>query len=93
VNFIERLLVALENEPWAEDLILVTESGALIGPISEREQQVLRLLHSDLSTPEIAEELIVAVSTVRSHIKNIYRKLNVHSRLEALDRAKELNLL
>jgi LuxR family maltose regulon positive regulatory protein len=83
----------LENEPWAENFILVTESGSLLDPISKREQQVLRLLHSDLSTPEIAEELIVAVSTVRSHIKNIYRKLNVHSRLEALDRAKELNLL
>jgi len=92
-SFVGKLLNAMQNEPWAKDLHLMAESSTLSEPISERELQVLRLLHSDLSTPEIAQELVVAVSTVRSHIKNIYSKLNVHSRMEAVDRAKELNLL
>jgi len=93
VSFSSRLLDAMANETWAGETPIITKPVTLREPISERELQVLRLLHTDLSTPEIAQELIVAVSTVRSHIKNIYRKLNVHSRMEAVDRAKELNLL
>jgi LuxR family maltose regulon positive regulatory protein len=42
---------------------------------------------------EMAEELVVSVNTVRSHVKNIYGKLDVHSRLEAVERARELGLL
>ncbi|MBN1874600.1 MAG: hypothetical protein JXA33_10255 [Anaerolineae bacterium] len=65
----------------------------LLEPLSDRELQVLRLLATDLSAPEIAGELIVAVSTVRSHIKHIYGKLDTHSRYEAVERAKALGLL
>ncbi len=65
----------------------------LLDPLSEREIEVLRLLAADLSSPEIADELTIAVSTVRSHIKNIYSKLNAHSRYEAVVRAKEWQLL
>jgi LuxR family maltose regulon positive regulatory protein len=66
---------------------------ALVDPLSDRELQVLRFLTTHLSSTEIAEELIVATSTVRSHIKNIYSKLDVHSRAEAVERAAELGLL
>jgi LuxR family maltose regulon positive regulatory protein len=45
------------------------------------------------SHAEMAEELVVSVNTVRSHVKNIYGKLDVHSRLEAVERARELGLL
>jgi LuxR family maltose regulon positive regulatory protein len=48
---------------------------------------------ADLSAPGIAEELVIAVSTVRSHIKHIYGKLDVHSRYEAVERARALGLL
>jgi LuxR family maltose regulon positive regulatory protein len=65
----------------------------LIEPLSDRELEVLRLLAADLSAPEIAEELVVAVSTVRSHIKHIYGKLDAHSRYEAVERARELELI
>ena len=65
----------------------------LVEPLTERELEVLRLLNSRLSIPEIADELIVAVSTVRTHVKNIYSKLGVHSRLEAVHQAHELGLL
>ena len=65
----------------------------MVDSLSERELQVLRLLTTDLSAPEIADALIVAVSTVRSHIKHIYGKLDAHSRYEAVERARALGLL
>jgi LuxR family maltose regulon positive regulatory protein len=65
----------------------------LVEPLTERELQVLRLLAAGLSSTEVAEDLIIAVSTTRSYIKTIYRKLDVHSRDEAVDRARELSLL
>jgi LuxR family maltose regulon positive regulatory protein len=65
----------------------------LIEPLSERELEVLRLLTTHLSSTEIADELVISVNTVRSHIKSIYSKLNVHSRMDAVQRAKELELL
>lgn len=65
----------------------------LIEPLSEREMDVLRLLSTGLSNPEIAQELYIATSTVRSHLKSIYGKLNVHKRWDAVHRAEELGLL
>jgi len=62
-------------------------------PLSERELDVLRLLATALSSTEIADELCVATSTVRSHTKAIYSKLGVHTRLEAVDQARSLGLL
>ena len=65
----------------------------LVEPLSEREMEVLRLLSAGLSNPEIAEQLYIAVSTVRSHCKSIYGKLDVHKRWDAVHRAQELGLL
>ncbi|MFN2168560.1 MAG: LuxR C-terminal-related transcriptional regulator, partial [Anaerolineae bacterium] len=65
----------------------------LVEPLSERELEVLRLLASGLSNPEIADELVIAVSTVRSHCKNIYGKLGVHKRWDAVQRGQELGLV
>jgi LuxR family maltose regulon positive regulatory protein len=53
----------------------------------------LRLLATSLSTAEIADRLFITVSTVRSHTKNIYAKLNVHRRWDAAERAQELGLI
>jgi LuxR family maltose regulon positive regulatory protein len=61
--------------------------------LSPRELEVLRLLPTGLTAEELAEELIISVNTVRSHLKNIYAKLGVHSRHEAVARANELDLL
>jgi LuxR family maltose regulon positive regulatory protein len=65
----------------------------LVEPLSERELEVLRLLATGMSNPEISDELYIAVSTVRSHCKNIYSKLNVHKRWDAVQRGRELGLI
>jgi LuxR family maltose regulon positive regulatory protein len=61
--------------------------------LSEREQDVLRLLATDLSGPEIANELVVSLNTLRTHTKNIYGKLGATSRRAAVRRATELGLI
>ncbi|MGD9093849.1 MAG: LuxR C-terminal-related transcriptional regulator [Anaerolineales bacterium] len=68
-------------------------TSKLVEPLSERELQVLRYLKTNLSSTEIADELYISPSTVRTHIKNIYSKLDVHRRYDAVERAKELSLL
>lgn len=68
-------------------------SARMIDPLSEREETVLRLLNAGLSSPEIARELYVSPSTVRTHVKSIYRKLDVHSRDQAVARAREMALV
>ena len=68
-------------------------SQPLVEPLSERELEVLRLLDSDLSGPEIAAQLYISVSTLRTHTRNIFAKLDVSSRRAAVTRAAELGLL
>jgi LuxR family maltose regulon positive regulatory protein len=67
--------------------------AGLVEPLSGRELEVLRLLNSHLAVPEIAREMMVAPSTLRTHVRNIYLKLDVHGRLEALKKARDLGLL
>lgn len=65
----------------------------LVEPLSARELEVLGLLATELSGPEIAEHLVVSLNTVRSHTKAIFAKLGVSSRRAAVRRASELDLL
>jgi LuxR family transcriptional regulator, maltose regulon positive regulatory protein len=65
----------------------------LAAPLTERELAVLRLLPTRLSTREIGRELSVSVTTVRSQVQAIYRKLQVNSRVEAVTQARQLGLL
>jgi LuxR family maltose regulon positive regulatory protein len=69
------------------------DADALLDPLSEREVEVLRLVAAGHSNQTIARELVVAPSTVHSHVKNIYSKLDVHSRTQAVARAREIGLL
>jgi LuxR family transcriptional regulator, maltose regulon positive regulatory protein len=64
----------------------------LVEPLSARELEVLRLLRSELSGPEIAGQLIVSLNTLRTHTKNIFNKLGVNNRRAAIRRAEELDL-
>jgi LuxR family transcriptional regulator, maltose regulon positive regulatory protein len=69
------------------------ELSDLIEPLSPHEQRVLRLLAAGSSNPDIAEELIVSVNTIKTQVQSIYRKLNVSSRREARQMARELDLV
>src|SRR5262245_13488584 len=101
-DYVAQLLVAFPN---AEALGLRTESqvtlhavlsppsSALVEPLSAREIEILRLIAEGYSNQAIADMLIIAVSTVKRHINNIYGKLAVQSRTQALRRARELKLL
>ncbi|MEO8970803.1 MAG: LuxR C-terminal-related transcriptional regulator [Ktedonobacteraceae bacterium] len=66
--------------------------GLLIDPLSAQEYRVLRLLVAGRSNPEIAQELVVSVNTVKGHVKHLYRKLGVSNRLQASETARLLNL-
>jgi LuxR family maltose regulon positive regulatory protein len=65
----------------------------LVEPLSERELEVLRLIGDGLSNHEIAAKLVIGLGTVKTHVNNIFGKLAVKSRTQAVARARELNLL
>ncbi|MDG4805545.1 LuxR C-terminal-related transcriptional regulator [Micromonospora sp. WMMD1120] len=67
--------------------------GGLDEPLTERELTILRYLQSILSNVEIASELSLSVNTVKTHVRNIYRKLDATRRREAVRRARELRLI
>ncbi len=99
-EYVGRLVVAFEQPAHRGGMASAVQAHRqpspvqpLAEPLSERELDVLRLLATGLSNPEIAEQLYVATSTIRSHLKSIYGKLNVHKRWDAVRRAEELGLL
>jgi len=65
----------------------------MIEPLTDRERDVLRLLADGRSNAEMARDLIVEPSTVKTHLLNLYAKLGVHSRTQAIARARVLQLL
>jgi LuxR family maltose regulon positive regulatory protein len=69
------------------------DAAPLQEPLSEGELRVLRYLPTNLPAPEIAAELFVSLNTIRTHLRNVYAKLGVHSRADAVKRARELGLL
>lgn len=93
LTYVSRLLAELERDMRERRRATASALSSLVEPLSERELEVLRLLTAHLSSTEIAGELFISVNTVRTHIKSIYGKLNVHSRKDAVQRAQELGLL
>ena len=69
------------------------DAAPLQEPLSKSELRVLRYLPTNLPAPEIAAELFVSLNTIRTHLRNVYAKLGVHSRADAVKRARELGLL
>ena len=70
-----------------------SESPLLQEELTESEIRVLGYLPSNLSAPEIAAEIFLSTSTVKTHMRHIYEKLGAHRRTEAVERARELGLL
>jgi LuxR family transcriptional regulator, maltose regulon positive regulatory protein len=98
--FIEQLLIQAEGVPGQENVLLVKiprEGQEVISPqietLSQRESQVLDLLSRGYSAGDIARDLVISVNTSKAHIKNIYQKLDVHNRREAIEKAMSLHLL
>lgn len=81
----------LKRNP-AQDTAL-SGNQALVEPLTDRELEVLSLIDQGLTNAEIAGRLTVAVSTVKTHINNIYGKLGVQTRIQALKKARELGLI
>ena len=93
-DYTARLLAALEaEEQKGEDESNLPPTQSLYEPMSQRELEVLRLIAQGLSNREISERLFLAVITVKGHNRNIFRKLQVRRRTEAVARARELGLL
>ena len=88
-HYLRKLLAALEQAASGS----MPPTPQLPEPLSERELEVLQLIAAGKSNSRIAQELFVTAGTVKTHIRNIYRKLDAHSRTQALVRARELNLL
>ncbi|NCC31728.1 MAG: response regulator transcription factor, partial [Chloroflexia bacterium] len=84
---------ALLSVPASPVQQLSVGSAAASGLLTEREHAILLLLQERLTDQEIAERLIIAVTTVRTHTRNIYAKLEVGNRREAISRARTLGLL
>jgi LuxR family transcriptional regulator, maltose regulon positive regulatory protein len=84
-----QLLSTLDEEPAADRPV----ATVLLEPLSERELAVLRFLPTMMSNAEIAAEMFVSVNTVKTHLKHVYRKLDVADRRDCVKRARELRLL
>ena len=71
----------------------VIPAARLEEPLSERELEVLRLVAEGLSDRQVADKLVIVPGTVKRHLNSVYGKLGVHSRTQALVRARQLSLL
>jgi LuxR family maltose regulon positive regulatory protein len=101
-NQLKKVLNAFEDiKPTAVTKVSVPDTESpptpiaqpLIEPLSNREMEILKLLSKRLQNKEIAEKLFISPNTVRTHLQNIYQKLNTSSRHQAVDRAFDLGIL
>jgi LuxR family maltose regulon positive regulatory protein len=86
--FVKRLLEAMPGESTKSKTKLVDEEK-----LSDRELEVLLLLADGQSYKEIGQQLFLSLNTVQFHIKSIYRKLSVNKRVQAIEKAREMNLI
>jgi LuxR family maltose regulon positive regulatory protein len=93
--YIDRMLAVLDapkSAPTGHSLITLA-NGIIVEPLTEREIEVLKLIAMGLSNAEIAARLVLSTNTLKAHTQNIYHKLDAHSRLQAVNRAKEAGIL
>lgn len=94
-DYIPRLLAAFsETETGeADSAITQIDQSGMIEPLSEREIEVLQLIAEGLTNPEIATRLYLSLNTIKAHTRNIYSKLGVNNRTQAVNQARNLGLL
>jgi LuxR family maltose regulon positive regulatory protein len=88
-HYLRKLLAALERDTSGAG----PPAAGLPEPLSERELEVLQLIAAGKTNRQISSDLFVSVGTVKTHINNAYRKLDAHSRTQALARARQLDLI
>ncbi len=85
---VEKEVYVARNENFVLDTVLVSQLE-----LSKRELEILGLLAQGHSNQEIAAKLFVSLSTVKTHIQNLFEKLDVKRRTQAVEKAKRLNLI
>jgi LuxR family maltose regulon positive regulatory protein len=93
LRYVDHLLAAFSPRAAVSHSQIRNHKSKIIEPLSERELEVLRLIAEGLSNREIADKLVVTVTTVKKHVSNIFGKLDVTSRTQAVARARELDLI
>jgi LuxR family maltose regulon positive regulatory protein len=92
-QFVARILREAIPSSQVEGVTHRVALGELVEALSERELEVLQLMARGLTNPEIAERLYLSPNTLKAHAQNIYQKLEVHGRVQAVNRGRELGLL
>ena len=85
---VEKEVYVTRNENFVQDTLLVSQLE-----LSKRELEILSLLAQGHSNQEIAAKLFVSLSTVKTHIQNLFEKLDVKRRIQAIEKARSLNLI
>ena len=92
-DYVARLVAACDTAPTTDLKPETLKSETLIEPLSPRELEVIQLIATGASNPEISQELFISVNTVKKHITNIFGKLGATSRTQAVARARQLGLV
>jgi LuxR family maltose regulon positive regulatory protein len=91
-GYADKLLAAFAPSEVSLQSKISHQQSEIVEPLSDRELEVLKLLRSELSGPEIAQQLLVSLNTLRTHTKSIFNKLGVNNRRAAIRRAEDLGL-
>ncbi|MCB0129108.1 MAG: tetratricopeptide repeat protein, partial [Caldilineaceae bacterium] len=88
-----RLLAAFQQAQPVREQVTAENATLQTDILSERELEIMRLVADGLTAPQMAEKLIISIHTMRTHLKNIYRKLEVNSRVQAVEKVRTLGVL
>jgi LuxR family maltose regulon positive regulatory protein len=92
-NYIRRILIAYPGDIFPVSHPQAKQHSQLIESLTPREMDVLRLLEEGLSNREIADRLYLSPNTLRVYTTNLYTKLDVHNRTQAVIRARALEII